>query len=276
MPTADHGETVRAATWRAVLAWTALVLLPGSVGTPQPGSESPSTSADQMGIAVSGMGGARSALTLTYPTDPGPQKAAEDADALANSGEWTISSPKRTEEDGSVYYEAEIAPAVALDSTGTIELFPFLHVFRRFPDLAIVFVGMASGPEGDFTGSNRFLSATWHRSGTVTSYSIRIGDDSFSRPEDVALTESPITDEPLSRSGAPAKQERPVWVLWLLLVLGSAGTGVFVWGLTWWGMSLRDSRNRQREEDKAPSVAKQTSPNTAQPEEEALGPRADC
>lgn len=229
-----------------------------------------------MGIAVSGMGGARSALTLTYPTDPDSQRVAEDVDVLANSSGWTISSPARAEEDGSVYYEAEITPAVALDANGSVPLFPFLHAFRRFPDVALVFVGMASGPEGDFTGSNRFLSATWHRSGTVSSYTIRISDDSFSRPEEVALTESPLVGGAAGTAGPPAERDRPAWVLWLLLALGSAGAGVFVWGLTWWGMSLRDSRDRKREEDKAASVAKQASPEAAAPEQTAVRPGTDC
>lgn len=264
-----------AAICRGVPVWAASVLLAFSVGGAQARPESADASADKMGIAVSGMGGARSALTLTYPTDPGPQKVAEDADALADSGEWAVSSPERTEEDGSVYYEAEISPAVALDSSGSIPLFPFLHAFRRFPELALVFVGMASGAEGDFTGSNRFLSATWHRSGTVTSYTIRIGDDSFSRPDDVALTESPLTDEPAETSAPPARHERPAWMLWLLLALGSAGAGVFVWGLTWWGMSVRNSPGRQGRKDKAASVAKETSPNLSELEGETPGRPAE-
>ncbi len=273
MPTADRGKTVSASVWGVALACVASVLLPCCVGAPQRESGSRETPADQMGIAVSGMGGARTALTLTYPSDPGRQKAAEDADILANSGGWTVAEPRRTEENGSVYYEAEMTPAVTLDSTGSIPLFPFVHAFRRFPEVVLVFVGMSSGPEGDFTGSNRFLSATWHRSGTVTSYQVYIHDDSFSRPEDVALTESPLSQEPRPSPTRRTDAGRPVWVLWLLLVLGSVGMGVFVWGMTWWGMSLTGSRSQKQKEDKALPVAKENmAVGESSSENQELGP----
>ena len=104
MATADHGGRERALLWHAVLAAGAYALL---VWPSVPAQTDPRATGDaprEMGIAVSGMGGARSILTLTYPSDPGPQKVTEDVDALAQAGDWTISAPDRTEEEGNVYY----------------------------------------------------------------------------------------------------------------------------------------------------------------------------
>jgi hypothetical protein len=209
-----------------------------------------------MGIVVYGMGGARGSLALTYPSDPGPQKVAEDAATLAEAGEWTISTPDRTEEDGAVYYEAEMTPAVAPDESGRLPLFPFLHAFRRFPDLQLVLVGTASGPAGDFVGENRFLSVQGHRSGSITQYRVRIEDASFSGPEDTEFAEVAGTEQPAGEPVGQATPRRSTWGIWLLLATGALGTGVFVWGLTWWALSVRGARNHDAKKDKPPSAAK--------------------
>lgn len=259
---ADNGEMGTALTWRAALATGASVSLLSCLASPQPALGPPDGPPPQMGIAISGMGGARSALTLTYPAEPGAQKVAEDADALANAGNWSVSKPQPTREDGNVYYEAEIAPAVALEADRSLPLFPFLHAFRRFPDIVLVFVGVSSGPPGDFMGSNRFISAQWRRSEGVTSYTVHVDDASFSQAEDVALTEAPLTAKLVTDTARKAAHQRPTWAVWLLLVLGAVGSGVFVWGLVWWGLSVRSSLNREAKKDKPLAVAKGASPGS--------------
>jgi hypothetical protein len=200
--------------------------------------------AQPMGISVSGVGGARSALTLTYPTDPGDLAAATDVQALATLGGWTISPPVRAEDQGSVFYEAEASPAIGSDPSGDPPLFPFLKAFSRYPELALIFIGSATSQPSSGSGSNRYVRAAWNRSGGVTSYTIRVLNDSFASPEDLLLS---------AAGGEP--EELPKWrhvvTLWVLLVVGSVGAGVFVWGLTWWLLSLREARTRAAEEGKA-------------------------
>jgi len=213
-------------------------------------TSTPASPAQSMAISVTGMGGARSALTFTYPTDPGESVAAQDAKTLAQTGQWTVSTPTRALVQGGVFYEAEAAPAIAADANGEPPLFPFLMTFRRFPEIALVFIGATSSPQGSGSGGNRYLRAEWTRSGGVASYNVHLKDASFSSPADIVLT-------PGAAPPAPAPSGRRTGMLWVLLLFGSLGAGVFAWGLTWWLLSLRESRNRSAEEENEPSIANQ-------------------
>jgi len=243
-------------------AGTVAAALALAAGAPLSGQSAAAPGAPEqpLGLSVSGLGGARSALTLTYPADPGLEVAAQDVTTLAGLGGWTISAPVRATDRGSVFYEAQATPAIGLDPTGDPPLFPFLKVFRRYPEMALVFIGTTSTGPPSASGGNRYLRAEWTRAGGVMSYSVHVRDATFDSPDDVLLT-------PGGASPGVAPRVRRAGALWGLLLLGSVGVGVFVWGLTWWLMSLAESRTSQGEEENAP-------PSNKQPESTAEVPPA--
>ncbi len=241
--------------WIVGAAWALAAVAPLAAQN----TSTPATPAQSMAVSVTGMGGARSALDFTYPTDPGEAVAAQDAQVLAQTGQWAISPPTRAMVQGGVFYETEAAPAIAPDANGDPPLFPFLLTFRRFPEIALVFIGAASSSQGSGSGGNRYLSAEWTRSGGVASYNVHIKDASFSSPADIALTAGAVPP-------APPPSGRRTGMLWVLLLLLSLGAGVFVWGLTWWLLWLRESRNRAAEEENEPPITNQPPAEAAAPD----------
>lgn len=220
----------------------------------------------QLDIAVVGIGGAMSTLTVGYPSDPGLDQARRDAAELAVAGRWEVSPPDRAETEQGVFYESQITPALALDAQGQVPIFPFLSAFRRYSGVKLCFVGEAAGPQGAFHDANRFVEAQWNREGSTVTYDIRVKDSSFESAEDVGLTDRPAS-EPLPTALASRGQAPPA-ALWVLLVVGSAGMGVFAWGLTWWLLSRGDA---------AAEAAKEVEPtpeaNDPPPPPEAAPPR---
>jgi hypothetical protein len=231
-------------------------------GAPLNGQRAAAPGQRPLGVSVTGLGGARSALTLTYPADPGLEVAAQDVKTLAGLGRWTLAAPVRTTAQSGVFYEAEATPAIGLDPTGDPPLFPFLKAFSRYPEIALVFVGTTSSGPPSGSGGNRHLRAEWTRTGGVMSYNVHVRDASFDSPEEVLLT-------PGGASPGGAPRVRRVGALWGLLLLGSVGVGVFVWGLTWWLMSLGGSRTPRAEEENPP-------PRDKEPEATAEGPASDA
>jgi hypothetical protein len=209
---------------------------------------------------VAGVGGASSTLSLDYPADPGIDQASQDVAALAEAGQWTIAAPSRAALGAAVLYETQITPALTLDPEGQVPLFPFLSVFRRFPEITFVFVGESAGAPGDFHDENRFVRARWTRSGSTATYELHVKDPSFKSPADVALVDRPA-DQPLPPSapvGGPTRVAPAA--LWALLLVGAAGLGVFVGGLTWWLLTVVAQRKGWVKEVKAEPEAKQASP----------------
>ncbi|MBM3501436.1 MAG: hypothetical protein FJX74_22510 [Armatimonadetes bacterium] len=196
------------------------------------------TAEPPLSIAIAGMGGAMSTLTIAYPSDPGLEQAQQDLAQLALAGRWEVSPPQRAETESGVLYESQITPAVALDAQGGVPTFPVVSAFRRFPTLRLAFVGEVAGPLGDFHDANRYLEAEWTRAGSSVTYEFRIKDSSFETETDVRLTDRPA-DQPLPGVATGSGGAPRAAALWVLLVVGSMGTGVFVWGLTWWVLSRR-------------------------------------
>jgi hypothetical protein len=241
---------------RTVVAGVTLLVLPIAAGVAQEQAETP------LFIAVAGVGGAMSTLTIAYPLDPGAEQAQQDVAALAAAGQWSVSVPDRAETDDGVLYEAQITPAVTLDAAGQVPIFPFLSAFRRFPRIKFGFVGEATGAPGKYHDENRYLAAEWDRAGRSVMFEFRITDASFETAEDVRLTDRPA-DEPLPPQTGRAGARPRTAHLWLLLLVGSIGTGVFVWGLTWWALTRREGPAGPPKEEKAASEAKRSIPDDA-------------
>jgi hypothetical protein len=144
-----------------------------------------------------------------------------------------------------------------------VPVFPLVYAFRRFPDVTFVFVGEATGAPGEFHDENRFLKAEWRRSGSVVTYDLHIKDAAFSTPEDVRLVERPA-EQPVPPEALVGTPRRPNTVyLWVLLLIGAIGTGVFVWGLTWWLLTRHEAPGADTKKGKVESEAKQPIPDTA-------------
>jgi len=217
-------------------------------------------------IAVAGVGGAMSTLTIAYPSDPGLDQAQRDLAELTVLGRWEVSAPQRADTDSGVLYESQISPAVTLDAQGQVPIFPFLSAFRRFPTIKFGFVGDAAGTPGDYHDANRYLEAQWTRAGRSVTFEFRIKDSSFQTAEDVRLTDRPA-DQPLPAPGRGAGGRPPAASLWVLLLVGSAGTGVFVWGLTWWLLTRRaPAEERPKEVETAPEGNGSVPDDTAETE----------
>jgi hypothetical protein len=217
-------------------------------------------------IAVAGVGGAMSTLTIAYPVDPGVEQAKQDVAALAAAGQWTVSTPDRAETKDGVLYEAQITPAVTLDAAGQVPIFPFLSAFRRFPRIRFGFVGEAAGAPGKYHDENRYVAAEWNRAGRSVVFEFLIKDPSFETAEDVRLTDRPANQPLPAPAGGVGVRPRTAH-LWVLLLVGSIGTGVFVWGLTWWALTRREAPVGAAKEEKPGSEAKQRTPDDAGPRE---------
>lgn len=215
---------------RAFCASGAALLFLSFVSPVGTGQEIPET---PLYVAIAGVGGSMSTLTVAYPSDPGLEQARKDAAALAAAGGWTISPPQRADTPDGVLYEAQISPAVSMDATGQVPYFPILSAFRRYPRIKFSFVGEAAGVPGQYHDENPYVAAEWTRGGRSVTYDFRIKKPDFRDASDVRLIDRPA-DEPLPPPPLVHPAARNVGVLWALLVVGALGTGVFVWGLTWW------------------------------------------
>ncbi|MGQ9730690.1 MAG: hypothetical protein ACUVX8_05385 [Candidatus Zipacnadales bacterium] len=188
-------------------------------------------------VSVAGVGGAAATLSVSYPTDPGAEQARVDVQQIAEASGWRVSVPERTSIGDVILYEAQITPPVTLDEHGQVPLYPFLHAFRRFPKITFVFVGETGGQPGEFHDENAYIRAQWRRSGRVVTYEFQIKDSSFTGPNDVVLVDHPA-DQPLPvQCGGTLPPGSRTGYLWVLLIVASLGSGVFVWGLTQWWLS---------------------------------------
>ena len=250
---------------RATVPVVAVLLLAAGAGLPQEPTGTP------LYIAVAGVGGAMSTLTLAYPADPGLEQARKDVAELAAAGRWAVSAPQRAEGDEGVLYESQITPAVTLDAAGQVPVFPFLAAFRRFARVTFGFVGEAAGAPGEYHDENRYVAAEWTRAGQSATFDFRIKDPGFETAEDVRLVDRPA-DQPIP--AAVATPRRPnTTSLWVLLLVGSVGTGVFVWGLTWWLLTLREAPTGPAKKGKPDLEAKDTTSDAAPPAETAASGR---
>jgi len=188
-------------------------------------------------IYVSGMGGESSSLTITYPDEATIGTAMEDLKAVIEESGWDVGSPVPDGSEGHAYL-ADVRPGIT--AGGSVSpIFPFIHAFRRFPTIEITLVGQSTGEEGNYSGQNEFVSAEWTRTGNVSAYTYRMRDRSFRTAAEVLFPDTP-GDDPATDGGAAAisgPKPPSTWHLWMLLVLGSIGAGVFGWGLTWWALS---------------------------------------
>ena len=246
-------------TVRVVWAGAAVLLLAARPGIPQESAGTP------LYIAVAGVGGSMSTLTIAYPTDPGPEQAQKDVAELAAAGQWSISPPQRAESDEGALYESQITPAVTLDAAGQVPVFPFLAAFRRFPRVTFGFVGEAAGEPGEYHDENRYVAAEWSRAGQSVKFDFRIKDQSFRTAEDVRLVDRPA-DQPIPVTVAVPRRPNAA-ALWALLLLGSVGAGVFVWGLTWWLLTRGEAPTEAAEKGEPVPEAKDTAAAGAAPPE---------
>jgi hypothetical protein len=237
----------------------AAVLVPTGSGVPQEPAGTP------LYIAVAGVGGSMSTLTIAYPADPGAEQAQKDVAELAAAGQWSISPPQRAESADGVLYESQITPAVTLDAAGQVPVFPFLAAFRRFPRVTFGFVGEAAGAPGEYHDENRYVAAEWNRAGQSVKFDFRIKDQGFRTAEDVRLVDRPA-DQPLPMSTVAPRRPNAT-ALWVLLLVGSLGTGVFVWGLTWWLLTRGEAPSEPTEKGKSDLEAKDTLPETVAADE---------
>jgi len=250
---------------RVAVAVAVVLLLAAGGATPQEKAETP------LYIAVAGVGGSMSTLTIAYPTDPGLEQAQKDVAELAAAGQWTISPPQRAESADGVLYESQITPAVTLDAAGQVPVFPFLAAFRRFPRVTFGFVGEAAGAPGKYHDENRYVAAEWDRAGQSVKYDFRIKDQGFATAEDVRLIDRPA-EQPIPVV-AVAPRRPNVAALWVLLLVGSAGTGVFVWGLTWWFLTRGEAPTEPAKKGK-PAIEGEDTISASEHEEGADGDEA--
>ena len=253
-------------------AWPALTVILLVVAYPAH-TQAPATA---MQVRIDGMGGDASALTLVYSNDPGVEAAGRDIEALAQAAGWDISGADPVEGEAGTY-SAEITPAVTPELEGGAPLFPILRAFDRYGALEITFVGLPTGDTGDYEGENPYIAARWSRRNNVTKYSVRVKDNSYGSAADIELPDvaaadaelAPLADEspevapqatvrsaPRRRGGSSAGG------LWVLVVLGSLGAGIFTWGLTWWLIAVRQARIGDASKEGKPSPgSKHTEPS---------------
>jgi len=260
-------------------AWPALTVILLVVAYPAH-TQAPATA---MQVRIDGMGGDASALTLVYPDDPGVEAAGRDIEALAQAAGWDISGAEPLEGEAGTY-SAEITPAVTPELEGGAPLFPILRAFDRYGALEVTFVGLPTGDTGDYEGENRYIAARWSRRNNVTKYSVRVKDNSYESAADIELPDIAAADAELAplAEGAPevapqAMRSAPrrggglsAGALWVLVVLGSLGAGIFTWGLTWWLIAVRQARiSGASKEGNPPPGSKYTEPSA--PAEETGG-----
>ena len=97
-------------------------------------------------------------------------------------------------------------------------------------------------------------------------YDLHIKDPSFRTPEDVALVDRPA-DQPVPAASVARPGAARTGALWALLIVGAVGMGVFVWGLTWWVLSVVAERKGYVKKGNGTEEAKQGPSEPAEEDE---------
>ncbi len=206
-----------------ILLVTGLSLLLCTMAAAQPvDSAGAQSETEHAAVVVSMYGDYVGSVNITLPPGKGDHEARQALERVSKQTGWQFDTPI-IGHDGYTSIQANALGLTPVKFGGVELAAPFIMALKGHPRLVVVFIGVRTG-DGGGRFENPYITADWLQSGGICSYQITVKDGSF---ESIAELTAPEPAQGL----AAGEDGRASWP-WLLLVIGSAALGVFIYLLS--------------------------------------------
>ncbi len=168
-------------------------------------------------------------VNVTLPPGEGDHEARQALQRVSNQTGWQLDTPV-IKHHGYTSIQANVFGLTPVKLGGLELVAPLIMALADHPRVVVVFIGVSSG-DGGGRFENTYITADWLQSGGICSYQITIKDNGFE-------TIAELTEPEPAQTPAGDEVGRASWP-WLLLVIGSAALGVFIYLLSSYLMRRR-------------------------------------